>query len=999
MLTRALLLTTLTALALVGCDSGQGLATEAPRIELAPNPVVFDTVPLGTIATRPLTISNTGTWPLSVTELSVGGEGFRLAESPGPFTLAPSAHRDVGISFVSQILGPSTGIVRVRSDDPDHPVSEVELRATRREGPVLVVCLESEDAALARTCDGARTLDVGAVPIEQSRIGTITLRSEGSEALEVRAAALTGDAAWTLTSTETWPKSLAPGAEVRLRVIFHPSTIASSAAQLDVTSDDPLRSSVRVDLHGQAVAPSLCVDPITVDFGLVRVGSSAERKIQLKNCGTTSVSASGFEIFVGQDEFSVVDPPTAPVLLGSTAVSYELRLRYRPTTTRSSQGRLRIRSTRSDVLVDLRGQAGDCDLEVSPSYADLTFGVGAATFNVHNAGPGPCLIRDVRLSSDSAPGFMLHIPPLPPPSSDPPFPYSLESGQSFMAQVSFEPQSVPAGQVRGKLLVLSEGSTRAVDLTGQAEARVDCTFHKVLPRALRFGDVDAGQRRILGVELSPLTVPCRLGTVGLDGATDPAFSLVGGPPAVLAGPTVIDVAYRSEQPRAAQGALVVTPPTGPAVTVPLSATTGATGLCVDPTNLDFGEVSAPSTRSIQLVACAGRAVTVTDLHWLRPDAELSLDNPPALPLSLAAGAMTTLVVRYAPTDAIGDTAVLEVVSDDPGHPRISVRMTGGRAVVPPSAGRFLYFWGGPTGPTQIYRLGLQGSPVPELFDGPPADGSCSGCHAVSPDGRFVAVHRFEDQDRRIIIRDTLTGTIAIGPGSWAVTGGSVSSTSFSWNPNIHTDPPYQYAYAKNGDIYLASLYTGELGILAGASEPDRAEGLPSWGPNGQIAFTRADTSVGPTMDASTLEGPTSLYLVSESGGVATPIPGASLDGASNYHPSFSPNGAWIAFARSGAAVTTISAPDGQVRVVKADQSGTVKLLPRINTPPGGVPASWPTWSLDGNYLSFSSSRRGGSGSWDVYIAPFDPATGEEGDPRSMTELNSPGFEHGAQWSP
>ena len=514
-----------------------------------------------------------------------------------------------------------------------------------------------------------------------------------------------------------------------------------------------------------------------------------------------------------------------------------------------------------------------------------------------------------------------------------------------------------------------------------------------MPALLDYGPVAIGHRRVMAVELTPRRAPCELGPVALEPGTDPSFTLAGNVPTVIAGPTFVDVAYRSDERRLASGALVVAPPGVASLRIPLNARTGATGLCVEPTNLDFGAVSAATTRSVTLTACADLPVQITALTFSQADAEVSLPSAPALPVNLAAGGSLSLEVRYAPTDLVGDTAILQIESDDPGVPRASVRITGGRAIVPEAAGRFIYYWGGFT---EVKRIGLQGSPVPETVDGGPS-GACVGCHSVSPDGRFVAVHRFGAQDRRIFIHDTVTGTIAVGPGSSTETEGDVGTIGFSWNPNINTDPAYQYVYARGGNLYLASLYAGELGPLAGASDPAWIEGLPSWGPDGKIVFTRRDLPAAP--DDEVLYGATSLYLVPSAGGVAAPVAGASGNGAANYHPQYSPNGVWIAFNYSVGAGTTISAPDSEIHLVKADQSGATVLLPRINNPPDGVPARWATWRLDGNYLSFSSKRLGGEGDWDLYLAPINSSTGVEGDPINMSDINTTALEHGPLLSP
>ena len=85
-----------------------------------------------------------------------------------------------------------------------------------------------------------------------------------------------------------------------------------------------------------------------------------------------------------------------------------------------------------------------------------------------------------------------------------------------------------------------------------------------------------------------------------------------------------------------------------------------------------------------------------------------------------------------------------------------------------------------------------------------------------------------------------------------------------------------------------------------------------------------------------------------------------------------------------------------MRLVKTDGSGEVQTLDLLNGTNGAT--SFPTWSVDGTHLSVSSNRTGGSGDWDIYIAPVDPVTGEDQAAIEMSGANTAGFEHAAQWS-
>jgi Tol biopolymer transport system component len=112
---------------------------------------------------------------------------------------------------------------------------------------------------------------------------------------------------------------------------------------------------------------------------------------------------------------------------------------------------------------------------------------------------------------------------------------------------------------------------------------------------------------------------------------------------------------------------------------------------------------------------------------------------------------------------------------------------------------------------------------------------------------------------------------------------------------------------------------------------------------------------------------------------------------------YSPNSRWIAITQSRSAQSTIAATDATLKLIRSDGSGLVLDLATLNA--GGGANSFPNWSRDGAFLSFSSNRSGGQGDWDIYVAPIDPITGADSAARNLVEANTSAFEHSAQWSP
>jgi hypothetical protein len=285
--------------------------------------------------------------------------------------------------------------------------------------------------------------------------------------------------------------------------------------------------------------------------------------------------------------------------------------------------------------------------------------------------------------------------------------------------------------------------------------------------------------------------------------------------------------------------------------------------------------------------------------------------------------------------------------------------------------------------------------APAPYWGPRTGKKCAGCHNISPDGRYLAVTELGT----FKMIDTQSDIAIPLPSQYHV-------NFLSFKPDITTTPIYEFAYDDGSDIHLASIFGGEIGKLPGADTSTYLEMMPTWGSSGMIAFARGTMTAGNNNSSSDpnngggwgLTGPSDVMLIPEAGGTAVPLNGASGNGFGNYYPSFSPNGKWIAFTQSQSAGSTIGAMDSTLVLAPADNSGSISQLPRMNAP--GIACSFPTWAVDGTFLSFSSlDRPGGSGDWDIWYAPIDPNTGADGPPMPLSQANTPKFEHAAHWSP
>lgn len=293
----------------------------------------------------------------------------------------------------------------------------------------------------------------------------------------------------------------------------------------------------------------------------------------------------------------------------------------------------------------------------------------------------------------------------------------------------------------------------------------------------------------------------------------------------------------------------------------------------------------------------------------------------------------------------------------------------------------VYFWRIDGSEGQVFVTDRDGLRPAQEFDAMNAGQRCVGCHTVSSQaGRIAAVTQSGSGP---IVAFDLEGQPVDLP--------TVSGAYLAWSPDGD-----QLAIAtENMDIAILNLATGQIANLAGASDPNILETMPAWSPDGRtIAFVRGSQAPNPW----TLTGEAAIYTAPATGGIAAPLPGASEDGM-NYYPAYSPDGRWLAFTRHTSGQTTYAAPEAEIYLAPAAGGQRQRLAANDDVARGlsltNVSNSWPTWSLDSQWLAFTSKRD--DPAYDLFITRID----DDGNSREAVPL--PGaanlniFEHLPFW--
>lgn len=325
----------------------------------------------------------------------------------------------------------------------------------------------------------------------------------------------------------------------------------------------------------------------------------------------------------------------------------------------------------------------------------------------------------------------------------------------------------------------------------------------------------------------------------------------------------------------------------------------------------------------------------------------------------------------------------------------------------------LYYWAAASGAVMRYDFGLRGQTAEKWYTAAQAGSTCVGCHVLSRDGSRVAVGLNVPGPAELRTLDVATRKTLFdsGGGSMGFPGGTPGSSG----SNFEALSPDGTQALVNSGSNLALIDTAS-GMALGGSIMNA--NMPDWSADGAAVVFVRDGGGCPLGLCGAQPGVSTgtLYLTSIAGGSFGMESTLVSGGGNNYYPSFSPDGAWVAFNRS-ASNSSYDADDAHVMVVPTAGGAPIDLA-EVNTVAGN---SWPkfapfTHHFGGDeifWLTFSSRRDYGlrlvqagktkdqqvAQLWMVAVSPKRLAAGEAGYPafwlpfQDITTGN-----HIAQWT-
>jgi len=421
----------------IGCYYIFGL-TPIPQPSPRPSAISFTppalsfTQNVGTSSTLPVTITNFGGSPLSVSGIVASG-GFTETDNCSS-QLFPGSSCTANVTFAPSVAGAASGTLTINDNSGNAgAVQTVTLSGT---GTAPVASVSPASLAFSSQVQGAA-----------STAKTVTVLNSGTGPMQV--SSVTASAPFSQTNTCT--ASLAPGASCTISVTFTPTAIGSFTGSLTIVDDAGTQT---VALSGSGTA-QLTLSASSLSLGTMVVGNtSAAKTVTLTNRANVAITFSS--ISTSANFAAASNTCGSSVAAGATCT---VGVTFTPVAAGAASGSLTFTDSalNSPQIVTLTGTGTAAGASVTVSPSSLQFpqqptGTTSAGMSVTVTNTGTTAITNngATISGDFADTTTCTS--------------SLAAGKSCSITVTFTPTA--AGTRTGTLTINLSTGAQVVSLSG-----------------------------------------------------------------------------------------------------------------------------------------------------------------------------------------------------------------------------------------------------------------------------------------------------------------------------------------------------------------------------------------------------------------------------------------------------------------------------------------------------------------------------------------------------
>ncbi len=643
----------------------QGMGT-APGFAATPSPLDFGNKVVGAPASLTLLVSNTGTGPLTVSNIAKSGTNaseFSFSSASLPFVVPAGANAAVVITFTPATTGQRSAVLTITHSAQGSPSS---------------VTLTGK-GALPGYSVNSNSLDFGGQLVNTtSSPKTVTITNTGDADLVINNLNLAGtNAAEFAFSSSALPITIAPAASANVTLTFKPTATGTRTASL-VVIDNAAGSPHTVALTGKGTAPVFGTSPASINFASQEIGTtSSQLALTINNTGGGELTITNLAISgTNASEFAFI--PTGLPISVAPGGNTLIHLTFSPAAagTRSASLTITDSASGSPHAIALSG-TGIVIPRLTVNPASLTFTsqlVGTSSqlpLTLSNTGTGDLVISSLAVSGANGADFVLTAPATP---------ITISAGNSQQVTVKFTPLGV--GARSGSLTVTSNatGGPQSVALTGTGIAPV----FGASPASVTFPDQQVSTTSApVNLTISNTgTGDLVISNLAMAGSNTSDFTYTAGslPITVHAGQnTIIGLRFSPTATGARAASLTITDSaTGSPHNVSLSGTGTAPAFGIAPVSVTFndqlvGVQSAATTITITNTGTADLVISSLSLAGSNPG-DFGFTPASGLPITVTKGNTTTVAVTFTPS-VVGNRSASLSIGDNAGGPH-SVALSG-----------------------------------------------------------------------------------------------------------------------------------------------------------------------------------------------------------------------------------------------------------------------------------------------------------------------------------
>lgn len=533
------------------------------------------------------------------------------------------------------------------------------------------------------------SLDFGTVRVGESVTLNAIVRNDGSGRLELEVdpSSVTEQA---FDPSEEL-SALAPGGLATIEVSFAPSDEREYVSVLTIRSND---RDVEVQLRGTGVLDSLRVEPSTLDFGNVVMGSSGELEVTVTNDGEVDadvelLSWNNADLCSQRSEaefclrFLDVAPDADQSFVLGAGQSVRAKAEFRPRIVNvPTNATLRLRAcpeSRCEKRLEMSGTGVESGLRCQPTSLDFGAvhpGTNATrSVTCENIANEPITLLSWGLGPDSSNAFVAEDSRT----------VALDAGDSVSIEVLFAPAVL--GEMQGILQIdLDTASQDASRLEIQLQGDGGGPNIQVLPPQLNFGRVStlAPSRRTL-VVVNTGSAPLEIAEIQTDLEGTGMFRLLDEAPArVESGDAVaLTVEFEPTTEGLIESALRIVSNDSDESTLDVTlrgegAVLPPCDFVITPEKLDFGAVQRGRAlrRSISVHNRGTDLCLLSAVREVGDIAPFTMADPEIRGVEIAPGATALVPVDFEPEGSGHYLAEIELSISNPRNPHPTVELSG-----------------------------------------------------------------------------------------------------------------------------------------------------------------------------------------------------------------------------------------------------------------------------------------------------------------------------------